>query len=151
MIRRKSTLAICLMACSVIAAAQRPQGRENTPPPASSNTPANANARPNTGPRPYNEVITAKAKTDKGLLVTHKVDDKFYFEVPDSILGREILIVNRISKAAAGARSGFAGYAGDQIGDNVITFEKGPNNKILIQTSTPLWRLLMLRHLPKIR
>src|SRR5690606_4426301 len=62
------------------------------------------------------------------------VDDKYFFEIPDSVLGREILVVNRISKAAAGARSGFAGYAGDQIGDNVITFEKGPNNKIFLKS-----------------
>ena len=87
-----------------------------------------------TGPRPYSEIITSKAKTDKGLLTTHRVEDKFYFEIPDSVIGREILIVNRISRAAAGARSGFAGYAGDQISDNVISFEKGPNNKIFLKS-----------------
>ncbi|HVF97433.1 MAG TPA: zinc-dependent metalloprotease, partial [Flavisolibacter sp.] len=92
--------------------------------------------RPSTGPRPYSEIITAKAKTDKGLFTTHKVDDKYYFEIPDALLGREILVVNRISKAPAGARAGFLGYAGDQIGENVITFEKGPNNKIFLRSSS---------------
>ncbi|MFN2439156.1 MAG: DUF5117 domain-containing protein, partial [Chitinophagaceae bacterium] len=87
-----------------------------------------------TGPRPYAEIITPKAKTDKGLITTHRVEDKYYFEIPDSALNREILIVNRISKAAAGARAGFAGYAGDQISDNVISFEKGPNNKIFLKS-----------------
>ncbi|HEX6333146.1 MAG TPA: zinc-dependent metalloprotease [Flavisolibacter sp.] len=86
------------------------------------------------GPKPYHEVITAKAKTDRGLFITHKVEDKYYFEIPDSMLNREILIVNRISKAPAGARSGFLGYAGDQIANNVITFEKGPNNRIFLRT-----------------
>jgi hypothetical protein len=86
------------------------------------------------GPRPYAEVITAKAKTDRGLFTTHKVDDKFYFEIPDSLLNREILVVNRIAKAPAGGRAGFLGYAGDQIADNVITFEKGPNNKVFLRT-----------------
>lgn len=90
----------------------------------------------NAGPRPYSEVITAKAKTDKGLFTTHKLDDKFFFEISDSLLGREILVVNRISKAPAGARAGFLGYAGDQIGENVITFEKGPNNKILLRSQS---------------
>jgi hypothetical protein len=89
-----------------------------------------------TAPRPYSEIITSKAKTDKGLFVTHKVEDKFYFEIPDSLLGREILVVNRISKAPAGPRAGFTGYAGDQIGENVITFEKGPNNKIFLRSSS---------------
>ena len=86
------------------------------------------------GPRPYSEIITSKAKTDKGLLVTHRVEDKYYFEIPDSLLNREILIVNRISKAPAGARAGFLGYAGDQISENVITFERGPNNKLFLRS-----------------
>ncbi len=86
------------------------------------------------GPRPYNEVITAKAKTDKGLFTTHKVEDKFYFEIPDSLLGREILVVNRIAKAPAGTRADFLGYAGDLIGENVISFEKGPNNKVFLRS-----------------
>jgi hypothetical protein len=87
-----------------------------------------------TGPKPYKEIITDKAKTDDGLFKVHKVDDKYYFEIPDSLLNRDILVVNRISKAAAGMRNGFFGYAGDQIGQNVVRFEKGPNNKIFLRT-----------------
>jgi Met-zincin/Domain of unknown function (DUF5117)/Domain of unknown function (DUF5118) len=88
---------------------------------------------PSTGPRPYKEIITDKAKTDEGLFKVHKVEDKYYFEIPDALLGRDFLVVNRISKAAAGMRSGFFGYAGDQIGQNVIRFEKGPNNRIFLR------------------
>jgi Met-zincin/Domain of unknown function (DUF5117)/Domain of unknown function (DUF5118) len=88
----------------------------------------------NTGPRPYSEIITSKAKTSKGLLTVHRLDDKYFFEIPDSLLNREILIVNRISKAPAGARAGFLGYAGDQIAENVISFEKGPGNKIFLRS-----------------
>ncbi|HUC82390.1 MAG TPA: zinc-dependent metalloprotease [Flavisolibacter sp.] len=114
---------------------------QTTPPPtpAGGATPAGfpgMNRSSSSSPKPYNEVITAKAKTDKGLFTTHKVDDKFYFEIPDELLGREILVVNRISKAPAGPRAGFTGYAGDQIGENVITFEKGPNNKIFLRSSS---------------
>jgi hypothetical protein len=87
-----------------------------------------------TGPRPYKDVITSKAVTDKGLFSVHKIDDRYFFEIGDSLLGREILIVNRISKAAAGMRSGFFGYAGDQIGQSVIRFEKGPNNKLFLRS-----------------
>ena len=94
---------------------------------------------PSAGPRsssvakPYHEVITNKAVTDEGLFKVHKIEDKYYFEIGDTILGREILVVNRISKAAAGMRNGFFGYAGDQVGQNVIRFEKGPNNKIFLR------------------
>lgn len=99
-------------------------------------TTRNGSAGPSrsTGPRPYKEVITDKAKTDDGLFKVHKVDDKYYFEIPDSLLNRDILVVNRISKAAAGMRNGFFGYAGDQIGQNVTRFEKGPNHKIFLRT-----------------
>lgn len=65
----------------------------------------------------------------------HKVDDKYFFEIPDSLFQRDILVVNRISKAAAGMRSGgFFGYGGDQIGQGVIRFEKGPNNKVFLRS-----------------
>src|ERR1700730_13004044 len=88
---------------------------------------------PRTGPKPYKEVITDKAITDDGLFKVHKVEDKFYFEIPDSLFGRDILVVNRISKAAAGMRNFFFGYAGDQIGNNVVRFDKGPNNRIFLK------------------
>ncbi len=87
-----------------------------------------------TGPKPYKEVITAKAATDEGFFKVHKVEDKYFFEIADSLLGRDILVVNRIAKAAAGMRNGFFGYAGDEAGRNVIRFEKGPGNKIFLRT-----------------
>lgn len=115
--------------------------KKQPPPPTGTGavTPANFPGSPrnggnNPGPRPYNEIITPKAKTDKGLFLTHRVDDKFYFEIPDSLLTREILVVNRIAKAPAGARAGFLGYAGDEIAENVISFEKGPNNKVFLRS-----------------
>ena len=80
------------------------------------------NRQQSSGLRPFSEVITNRAKSSKGLLTVHRVDDKYYFEIPDSLLNREILVVNRISKAPAGARAGFLGYAGDEISENVITF-----------------------------
>lgn len=86
------------------------------------------------GPRPYSEVITSKAKTNKGLLTIHRIDDKFYFEIPNELLDREILVVNRISKAPAGPRAGFLGYAGDEISENVISFQRGPSNKIFLRS-----------------
>ena len=92
------------------------------------------NRQQNAAPRPYSEVITSKAKTNRGLLTIHRIDDKFYFEIPDALLNREILVVNRISKAPAGARAGFLGYAGDQISENVISFERGASNKIFLRS-----------------
>src|SRR5262245_33315616 len=79
------------------------------------------------GIKPYSEIITAKAKTSNGLFRVHKVEDRYLFEIADSLLNRDILVVNRISKAAADSRVQTMGYAGDEIGENVVRFEKGPN------------------------
>src|SRR5690242_15183120 len=32
-------------------------------------------------PRPYEQVITARAVTERGALIVHKVDDRYFFEV----------------------------------------------------------------------
>jgi hypothetical protein len=83
-------------------------------------------------PKPYNTVITDKALTRKGMITTHKVEDKYFFEIADTTLGRDILVVSRISKSGADVRAA-QGYAGDQIGSSVIRFEKGPNNRIFMR------------------
>lgn len=89
---------------------------------------------PPKGPKPYDKVITGEAVTTTGFLTVHKVKDDYFLEIPDSVLDRDILIVNRIAKAAAGVRSGFFGYGGDQIGKQVIQFAKGPDNKVFIKS-----------------
>ncbi len=97
--------------------------------PDSSRGPSGPGARPAAGPKPYKEVITAKAVTDNGLFNVHKVDDRYFFEIPDDLLGREILVVGRLSKAPAGVGS----YAGDAINQKTIRFEKGPKDKIFLR------------------
>jgi hypothetical protein len=83
-------------------------------------------------PKPYKSVITDKAFTRTGLFKVHRVDDHYFFEIPDSVLGREILVVARIAKAGAEVRSA-DGYAGDQIGSTVVRFEKGPANRVFLR------------------
>lgn len=132
------TMAVAL--CCLTAIGQnRPRPTSPAGAPQSSNTPPAAgpnavNRPPSTGPKPYKQVITEKAITQKGLFNVHKVEERYFLEIPDSLLGRDILVVNRISKAAAGVRAGMTGYAGDQIGDNVIRFEKGPSQRIFLKS-----------------
>lgn len=91
---------------------------------------AAASAKPQ--PKPYDQVITSKALTRKGMITSHKIEDKYFFEIADTTLNRDILVVSRISKSGAEVRAA-QGYAGDQIGGAVIRFEKGPNNKIFMR------------------
>lgn len=131
---KKSFLLVLLGWYSVMAFAQ--QKKSVTPSSAADTAkrPAPLAPRPpQTGPKPYKEVITEKATTRKGLFTVHKLEDKWYFELADSLLNRDVLIVNRISKAPINTRAGFFGYAGDEINQNVIRFEKGPNNKVFLR------------------
>lgn len=87
-------------------------------------------------PRNYYNLLRNKSLTRRGLFTVHKVNDNYYFEIPDSLLGREILIVGRIAQGAAGVRPGYTGYAGDQIGSTIIRFEKGPGHKLFLRRIT---------------
>ncbi|SFE49975.1 protein of unknown function [Chitinophaga sp. CF118] len=83
----------------------------------------------------YDKVITSKVTTRKGLFTVHTVDDSYYLEIPDTLLGREILMVSRLAKSPVdGLRLGAASYyAGDEIDERVITFEKGPSDKVFMR------------------
>ena len=59
------------------------------------------------GIQPFDKVITKDAKSDEGLFTVHSLDDKFYYEIPDSLFDREMLMVTRIAKTASGL--GFGG------------------------------------------
>jgi hypothetical protein len=128
MTKKSIALSIALMTIGSSLFAQLPSGM----PPGVMPGGAGA-AKPSTGPKPYKEVITDKAKTSKGLFTVHKVEDKYYFEIAPKLFGRDILVVNRVSKSSMETPKSFSGYAGDQIGENVIRFEKGPNNKVFLK------------------
>jgi len=85
--------------------------------------------------RPYREIITNEAISQRGLLGIHKVGDRFLIEIPDSLLERPIFVVCRITKAAAHLRvlKYSIGYGGDLLNQNVICFSKGPSNRIFIR------------------
>jgi len=97
-----------------------------------STTPPAGMSAPKTGPKPYKDVITDKAVTKTGLITVHKVEDKFYFEIPDTLLNREIMAITRFSKVAGGAGI----YGGELANQLTLQFEKGPSNNIFIRTIT---------------
>ncbi len=80
----------------------------------------------------YDRFITKEAVTKKGLFDVHKVSDSYYFEIPDSLLNREILVVTRFIKTPSGAGN----YGGEKIGENTIVFEKGPSDNVFLRIST---------------
>lgn len=77
--------------------------------------------------KPYNEVITAEAKSDSGLFVSHFVGNKLYFEIPNDLLGKDMLLVSRIAKVPAGFGGGYVN-AGSKVNEQVVQWVKRGDN-----------------------
>ena len=75
----------------------------------------------------YEDIVTDEAITDKGLFDVHKVDNKYYYEIPDSLFGREMLVVTRIAKTASGI-----GFGGGKQNTQVLRWEKR-SKKVLLR------------------
>ncbi|GET45046.1 glutaminyl-tRNA synthetase [Capnocytophaga felis] len=78
-------------------------------------------------PKGFDAVIPKTAKTTQGLFTVHKVNDKYFYQIPDSLLGKEMLMVTRISKTATGI-----GFGGEEANNQVIRWEK-KDKKILVR------------------
>jgi len=85
----------------------------------------------NKGPKPYSEVITDKAITHPGFFTVHKVDDKYYFEIPDSLIGREWMAEVRVAKTANGI-----GYGGEEQNNQTLRWERGADNKVYLRVTS---------------
>ncbi|GLB50804.1 zinc-dependent metalloprotease [Neptunitalea lumnitzerae] len=77
--------------------------------------------------QPYSKVITKDAITDDGLFKVHKIEEKEYYEIPDSLFGREMLMVSRIAKTASGL-----GFGGGKANTQVLRWEK-KDKKVLLR------------------
>ena len=85
------------------------------------------------GLQSYDKVITADAKSFKGAFTITKVSNKYYFEIPDSILNRDFQVISRIEKGPALFQRDPEGFAGKILGNMQICFSKGPNDKLFIK------------------
>ena len=83
------------------------------------------------------ETLLKGAVTDKGMFDVHRKGTDFWFEIPDSLMGREILIVNKISGVPyalndAGVNKGM-GY-----GEKIVRFRKDTlYKKVWVMTYDP--------------
>jgi hypothetical protein len=80
------------------------------------------------GVQSYRQLITHRTKTQKGIFTVHKNGNDFLFEIADSLMGREFMIVTRLTKTPAGA-----GYGGEEENRQVVQWERGPNNKVFLR------------------
>ena len=79
------------------------------------------------GIKPYSEVITKDAVSDEGLFKVHKIETDFYYEIPDSLFEKEMLMVSRIAKTASGI-----GFGGGKQNTQVLRWQKR-DKKVLLR------------------
>ena len=76
--------------------------------------------------QPYGKVITKDAKSDEGLFTVHKIDDSFFYEIPNTLFEKEMLMVTRISKTASGL-----GFGGGKQNTQVLRWQKKDKKVVL--------------------
>jgi hypothetical protein len=82
--------------------------------------------RPKVKVRPYDRVITKEAKTSPGLFLVHRIEDRVYFEIPTTELGKEMLWVTQLEQTQAGYS-----HAGEPVGDRVVRWEQRGDDILL--------------------
>ncbi len=86
-------------------------------------------AKNNSKIKPYSQVIQKGYHSYHGLFSVYQLNDTVYFEIPDSIIHRDIEVINRVAKAPAGL--GF--YAGEELGEKTIQFEVGADSVVRVR------------------
>ena len=79
--------------------------------------------------KPYKDFITASTISKPGMFTIHKTEDKYFFEIPDSLLQRDLLLTNWLVKVPGGSPK----YGGELLATQMISFEKGLQNKIFMR------------------
>lgn len=82
----------------------------------------------------YSKVITKDAISDEGLFTVHKVDKKYYFEIPNKYLNKDMLLVSRLSKLPSNLGGGYVN-AGSETNEQLIVWQRF-QDKILIKSKS---------------
>ena len=80
--------------------------------------------------KPFNDVIKDTFDKDEGLFTVYEDDGTFYYEIPDSLLGREMLMVSRIARTADGI-----GYGGERLSNQILRWERRQDDILLRRVS----------------
>ncbi|WP_162055782.1 zinc-dependent metalloprotease [Pontibacter pamirensis] len=109
-------------------AAQQPTAATQT------EDPVKARPASRSGFKNYNEVVTKDAVSDQGLFTVHKVGDKYYYEIPDSLLQRDFLWISRFASLPSGLGGGYVN-AGSSVNEQMVVWQKF-NDKIVLKTKS---------------
>ncbi len=104
-----------------VASAQEKKPVQPTADSAKSSTPKADSAKSTT--KKIGDFVTANAISKKGMFSIHQVGDKYYFEIPDSLLGRELLLTTWLVKVPGGSPK----FGGESMNTRTISFTKWSN------------------------
>lgn len=88
--------------------------------------------------------ITPAAKAHKGMVNIYEQNNKYFMEIPQKLMGRDIFVFVSLIKGSAQEKRGtndFKGYGGDDVYSKTIRFAKGPKDKVFIQE--PIFTTMM--------
>ena len=74
--------------------------------------------------------IVSEATKDEGLFNVYLKDDKYYYEIPDSLIGRDMLMITRVSKMSVSIP-----LYSHILNRQVLRWEKNNNNILLRESS----------------
>lgn len=78
---------------------------------------------------PYDALMKKGGSVREGLFTVRHIEDKWYLEVPDSVLGRYFLAVTRFTAVP----QGFGKFAGESVAENTIYFEQRDSKTLLLK------------------
>ncbi|HVE78676.1 MAG TPA: zinc-dependent metalloprotease [Gemmatimonadaceae bacterium] len=130
---------LALTACATRPAASLPAQQPTPPAPAGGQgegqagqqgqPPEGQQPRQPARPRPYAQVVTNRARTDSGGVTVHRVDDRWLFELPDSLVRRDFLLVSRVAAVPSNFESFLS--AGTSVEERVVRWERVGNRVVL--------------------
>ncbi|GAK97087.1 hypothetical protein JCM19294_593 [Nonlabens tegetincola] len=97
-------------------------------------TKSEASNKTNSKFKPYSKLITGKTKTDDGLFKVHQNEDEYLYELPDSLLGKDMLWVTRIAQIPANLGGGYLN-AGSKTNQQLVSWERF-KDKILLKVKS---------------
>ncbi len=77
----------------------------------------------------YEKLMKKGGSTQEGLFLTRHIEDKYYFEVPDSMLGRMMLCVSRFTAVP----QNFGQFAGEEVNNLAFYLERRDTSQILMR------------------
>ena len=123
-----------LMTATQISCSSSKVPQQQQPETAKSENSEKAKPTVKSGIKSYSEVITKEAVSDQGVFTIHKVGDKYFYEIPDSLLQRDFLWISRFANLPSGLGGGYVN-AGSSVNEQMVVWQKF-ENKIVLKTKS---------------